>query len=376
VSEAESSARTQDRPDADFIRTFPCGGCGAKLSFAPGTRTLQCAFCGTANDIEVDDGRIEELPFDTFLKALEGHEEMVQVETVKCAKCGAEQTLGENLFASACTFCSSPIVSKGYAARRVKPRAIVPFQVDRARAQDEFRRWVKSLWLAPNDLKRYAQSDAGLTGLYLPYWTYDCNTATHYTGERGDDYYTDDRVETTDSQGRTSVSIQRRKHTRWTAASGSVGAFHDDVIVMASHSLPQTMHGAATAWNLKGLVAYQPEFVTGFRAEAYQVGLREGFPIAKEKIDATVYGLIRRDIGGDQQRVHQVSTQYSNVTFKHVLLPVWISAYRYRDKVFRFLVNGQTGEVSGESPMSWAKVTMITIAIVVIVFILLVLFSN
>jgi len=110
VSEADSDARTQDRPDADFIRTFPCGGCGAKLSFAPGTSTLQCAFCGTTNDIEVDDGRIEELPFDTYLKALEGHEEMVQVETVKCAKCGAEQTLGENLFASACTFCSSPIV--------------------------------------------------------------------------------------------------------------------------------------------------------------------------------------------------------------------------------------------------------------------------
>jgi len=235
---------------------------------------------------------------------------------------------------------------------------------------------VKSLWLAPNDLKRYAQSDAGLTGLYLPYWTYDCNTATRYTGERGDDYYTDETVESTDSQGRTSVSTQRRKHTNWTAVSGSVGAFHDDVIVMASHSLPQTMHGAATAWNLKGLVAYQPEFVTGFRAEAYQVGLREGFPIAKETIDATVYNLIRRDIGGNQQRVHQVSTQYSNVTFKHVLLPVWISAYRYRDKVFRFLVNGQTGEVSGESPTSWVKVTMITIAMVVIIFILLVLFSN
>ena len=376
MSEGDIAARTQDRPEADFIRTFPCGGCGAKLSFAPGTRTLKCEFCGTANEIEADDARIEELPFDTYLKSLEGREEMVQAETVKCAKCGAEQTLGENLFASACTFCSSPIVSKGYASRRIKPKAIVPFQVDHRRAQDEFRRWVKSLWLAPSDLKRYAQSDAGMTGLYLPYWTYDCNTATHYTGERGEDYYTDEAVETTDSQGRTSTSTQRRKHTRWSPASGHVESFHDDVIVMASHSLPQTMHGAATAWNLKGLVPYQPEFVSGFRAEAYQVGLSEGFPIAKEDIDATVYGLIRRDIGGDQRRVHQVSTQYSNVTFKHVLLPVWISAYRYRDKVFRFLVNGQTGEVSGDSPTSWVKVTMLAIAVVVAIFILLVIFSH
>jgi LSD1 subclass zinc finger protein len=376
VSEAASAARTEERPEADFIRTFPCGGCGAKLSFAPGTRTLKCEFCATANEIEADDGRIEELDFNTYLKALEGREEMMQAETVKCTKCGAEQTLGDNLFASACTFCSAPIVSKGYASRRVKPKAIVPFQVDRGKAQDEFRRWVKGLWLAPNDLKRYAQSDAGVSGVYLPYWTYDCRTASRYTGERGDDYYVDEEVSSTDSQGRSTTTTQRRKHTRWSPASGSVEAFHDDVIVMASKSLPPTLRGAAMAWNLKGLVPFQGEFVSGFKAEAYQLGLREGFPVAKEEIDARVHGLIRRDIGGDQQRVLQVSTQYSNVTFKHVLLPVWISAYRYRDKVFRFVVNGQTGEVCGESPMSWAKVTLLVIATVVFFLILLVIFGN
>jgi hypothetical protein len=112
-------------------------------------------------------------------------------------------------------------------------------------------------------------------------------------------------------------------------------------------------------------VPYQPEFVSGYRAEAYQVGLRESFPLAKQAIDATVYNLIREDIGGDQQRVHQVSTSYREVTFKHVLLPVWVSAYRFRDKTFRFLVNGQTGEVAGESPLSWFKVTWLVVAVIV-----------
>ncbi|APV52219.1 hypothetical protein BWI17_00910 [Betaproteobacteria bacterium GR16-43] len=359
------------------MRTFPCSGCGAKLSFSPGTRNLKCEYCGAANEIEADDdGRIEELNFDTYLKALEGREEMVQAETVKCGKCGAEQTLEGSLFAAACTFCSSPIVSKGYASRRIKPRSIIPFQVGHAKAKDEFRRWVRSLWLAPGDLKRYAQSDAAMTGLYLPYWTYDCATASAYTGQRGDDYYTDDDVSVTDAQGRTTTESRRTKHTRWTPVSGNVEAFHDDVVVMASNSLPRTLHGAAMDWNLKGLVPYKPEFVSGFRAEAYQVGLREGFPIARETIDATVHSLIRRDIGGDQQRVQQVNTQYSKVTFKHVLLPVWISAYRYRDKAFRFLINGQTGEVSGESPLSWAKVTLLTIGIVVLLIILLAVFSH
>lgn len=377
ASSASAAAPAAAEPGhAGFVRTFPCQGCGAKLSFAPGTTRLRCDYCGAENAFEADDGRVEELDFESYLASLEGREEKMAAEVVKCDKCGAQQSLPDNLFASACTFCASPIVSKGYASRLVKPRSIVPFQVDRRRAQDEFRRWVRGLWLAPGNLKRLAQSDAGLAGLYLPYWTYDCRTSSDYVGERGDDYYVDEAVSVTDANGRTTTENRRRKQTKWTPASGHVERFHDDVVVMASKSISGAMRGAAMAWNLKGLVPYQPEYVSGFRAEAYQIGLRDGFPIAKQDIDARVHDLVRRDIGGDAQRVHQVATQYSDIKFKHVLLPVWISAYRYHDKVYRFLVNGQTGEVSGESPVSWAKVTLLTLAFVVLLVILLAIFSN
>ena len=359
-----------------FIRTFPCTGCGAKLSFAPGTRNLKCEFCGTANAIAENDARIEELDFETYLKALEGRQETVEEEHVKCDKCGAEQNLPSSLFASRCTFCGAGIVSKSYANRRIKPKSIVPFQVDRRRAQEQFRGWVRKLWLAPNDLKRYAQSDAGLTGIYIPFWTYDCRTASDYQGERGDDYYVDESYETTTSRGDTVVSTRRRRETRWSPASGHVDRFHDDVLVMASQTLPGDILGATARWNLTGLVPYQPEFVSGFQAEAYQIGLRDGFPIARRTIDAQVAELVRRDIGGDQQRIHDVATKYSDIKFKHVLLPVWISAYRYRDKVYRFLINGQTGEVCGESPKSWWKIALLTALTLVVLFVLLVLFSN
>ena len=109
-------------------------------------------------------------------------------------------------------------------------------------------------------------------------------------------------------------------------------------------------------WNLKGLVPYQPEYVSGYRGEAYEVSLREGYPAAKEKIDADVHSLVRARIGGNRQRIHRLDTRYEELRFKHVLLPVYVSAYRFRDKAYRFLVNGQTGEVAGESPISWFKV--------------------
>ena len=360
------------RHDRAFVKTFPCTGCGAKLSFSPGTKELRCEYCATANPIPEDGENVEELDFDTYLQALEGKMEVEEVEEVRCEKCGAEQSMAGHLFAGHCTFCGAAIVSKGYASRRIKPKSLVPFQVTRDRAAEAFRRWVRGLWLAPGDLKRYAQKDAGLAGVYLPYWTYDCRTASDYAGERGDDYWTTETYTTQDAQGKSVTQTRQVKHTRWTPAAGHVERFHDDVLVMASKSLPPRITGSVMRFDLKGLVPYQPQFVSGFQAEAYQVTLREGFPIAKRSIDEAVRALIRHDIGGDQQRIHSVSTRYSGVKFKHVLLPVWISAYRYRDKAYRFLINGQTGEVSGESPKSWWKIAAIALGVLVLLILVLV----
>jgi LSD1 subclass zinc finger protein len=326
--------------EGQFIKTFPCSGCGAKLSFAPGTTSLRCEFCGAANAIAADDARVEELDFATFLKELEGRQETIEEELVRCGKCGAEQHLDAALFASKCTFCGTPIVSKSYASRHIKPRSMVPFQLDRAHAQEAFRKWVRRRWLAPNDLKRYAQSDATLTGVYLPFWTYDCRTVSDYRGQRGE---------------------RRDKSTSWSAVTGRIEHFHDDVTVLASRSLPPSLTHAVSRWDTKALVPYQPEFVSGFQAEAYQIGLKDSYPLARAMIDERIRQLIRRDIGGDDQRIDDVATRYGDTTFKHVLMPAWISAYRYRDKVYRFLVNGQTGETQGESPLSWVKVTLLAI---------------
>lgn len=374
VTPAQAGAPVDDH--SGFVRTFPCAGCGAKLTFAPGTHTLKCEHCGFANEIAENDARVEEQDFETYLKALEGKQETYEEEHVRCDKCGAEQNLAANLFASVCSFCGANIVSKSYAHRRIQPKAMIPFGIDRQAALDDFRKWVKGLWLAPGELKRYAESDAGVTGTYIPFWTYDCRTSTDYTGERGDDYYTNETRTVRNSAGENVTETVRVKHTNWTPASGHVDCFHDDVLVLASNTLPRELRGAMAQWDLKKLVPYQPEYISGYRAEAYQVGLREGYPIAKEQIDATIYGLVRRDIGGDQQRVESLSTRYSEIKFKHVLLPVWVSAYRFRNKTYRFLVNGQTGEVAGESPLSWQRVTFLVITIIVVIVFALILSSG
>ncbi|MCA3043684.1 MAG: hypothetical protein ING51_11785, partial [Rhodocyclaceae bacterium] len=97
-----------------------------------------------------------------------------------------------------------------------------------------------------------------------------------------------------------------------------------------------------------------------------------GFAKGKEFIDAKVQSLVRQDIGGDHQRISSLNTQYSHLTFKHILLPMWVSAYLFGGKTYRFVVNGQTGEVEGESPKSGWKIFFLVSAILFVVFLLLV----
>jgi predicted RNA-binding Zn-ribbon protein involved in translation (DUF1610 family) len=336
--------------EQQFIRTFPCTACGAKLSFAPGTHELKCGHCGTENTIAGADGAVEELDYEAQLRALEGSAETIEEEQVRCGSCGASQTLASGTFASHCAFCGAAITAQGYANRRIKPQSMVPFQLDASRAQEAFRGWIRRRWLAPLDLARYAQTDVALSGVYLPFWLYDCRTSSDYVGARG---------------------TRHDKTTSWERVSGHIDHFHDDVAVLASVTLAEPLRDSVWRWDTRALVAYRPEYVSGFRAEAYQIGLKDGFTEARRMIDDRIRNLIRREIGGDEQRIETVRTQYSEVGFKHALMPVWISAYRYRDRPFRFLVNGQTGEVVGESPVAWWKVALLVMAALVLLYFIL-----
>lgn len=347
------------------VRAFPCASCNAKLTFKPGTRTLKCEFCGAQNDIPNDPSVVEELDLETWLRQVADEHARHEAVHVKCGSCGAEQDLARDTFAGRCRFCATPIVSEGYAQRLVKPRSLIPFQVAQPQAQAAFRQWINGLWLAPSALKQYARGDGGIQGVYVPYWTFDCSTETDYTGERG----TDHTRSYTDSNGQHRTETE----TTWTRVSGHVSNLFDDVLVSGSPTLQRLSFFGADrffTWDTKALVPYAEEFVAGFSAEAYQVNLEQGFAAGKEIIDGRIVASIKRDIGGDHQRVGSVHTEYSDLTFKHVLVPVWISAYRYRDKVYRFMINGQNGAVQGESPKSWVKITLLVLGGIVLLYLL------
>jgi DNA-directed RNA polymerase subunit RPC12/RpoP len=356
-------------------KEFPCRQCGGTLDYRPGTSRLKCPHCGFENSIPQSEGEVRELDYRAFLAELAGREETHETLVVKCSSCGAETTLPPNTTAAACAFCGSNLVATARSHAAIKPKAILPFKVTREEALRGFERWVRGLWFAPGELFRYAQTEGRFTGLYVPYWTYDSETTTFYRGQRGDDYWVTQAYSEMEN-GRMVTRTRQVRQTLWTPVQGTVWNSFDDVLVLATRSLPRSYTDRLEPWDLKDLVDYRDEYLSGFRSQSYQVSLEEGFAIARQIMEGTIRQSAQADIGGDHQQVLSMKTQYDTVTFKHVLLPVWTSAYRYRERVYRFLVNGRTGEVQGERPWSAMKIAILVVVLLALIATIAVLISQ
>jgi LSD1 subclass zinc finger protein len=353
-----------------------CKGCSGRLQFTPGTNHLKCPYCGMENEIEVSPKIFEELDFEKFINEFEKQSVVHEVATIKCQGCGAQTTFNPNTVSDSCPCCGSPLVVKnGSVNHSIKPEAILPFAIDQNKAFGEFRSWINKLWFAPGKLKRYASQLEKLTGLYIPYWTYDSRTSTDYQGERGQDYQTTESY-TANENGKLVTKTRSVTHTRWSSVSGHVDNVFDDILVVASNSLAKDYVEKLEPWELENMVAFDERYLSGFKTESYQIDLKEGFDDAKIKMNEVISSTVRKDIGGDRQRIHSLNTIYNNITFKHILLPIWISAYLYKGKVYRFLINGRTGEVQGERPYSWIKISLTALLLAAIILSVIIIFKK
>jgi hypothetical protein len=251
----------------------------------------------------------------------------------------------------------------------VPPESLLPFSVDLRTAREKFTAWLHGLWFAPSELKRVANLGQ-LTGVYLPFWTYDSMTYTFYEGQRGDDYQDTETYTETRPDGTTQLQTRTVTRTSWTSVSGEVDHFFDDVLVCATRSLPLDLVDDLGSWRLDKLEPFNPSYLSGFKTERYAVGLKDGFQAAKEIMAPKIDSLICQDIGGDHQQIDSKRTRYSAITFKHLLLPVWVAVYRYHEQTFQVLVNGRTGKVTGYRPYSWWKIAVLVLSILFLIGIL------
>jgi ribosomal protein S27E len=358
--------------DSQKVQRFACPGCAGAMQFDPDSGKIKCPYCGQL----LDPPPGSEIVSHDYLAALKGVNNHApisqQAMEVQCAGCGSTVAFQPPDVAGNCSFCGAPIVAQPKAADPlIAPDAVLPARVSKPKAQSQVQQWLQTRWFAPNALKRLAHQE-GVNPMYLPFWAYDCHTESDYRGERGDYYYTTETYR--DSDGRTQT--RQVRNTSWSSASGHVAENFQNVLVPATRAVPEQELNKLAPWGLERLHAYDPVFLAGFKAQRYQFELPQCFEKAKGMMDPTIRSDIRRDIGGDEQRISFVETRYSSIMFRHLLLPIWIGAYRFNNKVYQVVVNASTGEVQGERPYSAVKIFFAALAALIVILFVLYLWAQ
>ncbi|MBA3315310.1 MAG: hypothetical protein H0T47_18735 [Planctomycetaceae bacterium] len=357
IGTTRDAGRTEDEGKG---RVFPCPQCGADLVFHIGQQAMKCPFCAYEEAIAfAADVEVKERDFGEMLRKLEerhddGADSYEGMKELRCGSCAGIVVFQGTLTSTRCPYCASPIqIDKAEQAKnRINVDGVLPFLVDHDKAARHLSEWVKARWFAPNDF--LAQGiRAEFNGVYLPYWTFDAMTFTRYTGQRGENYTV------TVGSGKNQRTETR---TRWYPASGAFQRFFDDVLVNATKGLKAELVQELEPWPLQKCDPYNQQMLAGFLARTYELALPQGFEQARARIKSALESDVRQRIGGDKQRISSMDVRHSAVTFKHLLLPVWMMAYRYHNEPFRVYINATTGEVQGERPYSWAKITLAVIA--------------
>ncbi|WP_124978950.1 DNA helicase PriA [Nonlabens xiamenensis] len=359
-------------PQLKSERKKSCINCGAELTYAPGTDLITCDYCGHKEVIESAGQPFQELELNQYLQQMGAQSHAMEITMLHCDNCGANQHIEENYKSLHCVYCTMPlIVEDAYKDEWILPGAVVPFSFDQAKAHQIFKKWVAGLWWAPNNLQRASLSAENTKGLYIPYWTFDAQLDADYRGERGEHYY----VTKTVGSGKNRRTVRERR-TRWYPAHGKVDGFVDDTLVGASQQNGGKIPVKIAHWNLKELKTFDTRFLAGYVTEKYTIPLKDGHLMAVDQARQIAASWARRDIGGDTQRVHHIDMRLSEETFKHILLPVYISSYKFNGKRYNFYVNGQTGTIHGSRPYSFWKIFLAILGVLIVLGILVYFYNS
>ncbi|MDE5978001.1 MAG: hypothetical protein K2G70_06010 [Turicibacter sp.] len=348
------------------IKIFTCENCGANMVFDIKSQALKCPYCNTEKEL-IAEGKVQEYDFSTIRPSSEKASWSHDVEIMSCKNCGAEIVIDSHTTALHCSYCGSSNILKTKQSAGIKPEAILPFKIEKQQAMEELSKWMKYRWLAPNNLKNLYQSDK-LQGIYIPYWTYDAMTSSRYRAYGGRYHY-----EMREINGKK----ERIQKVHWHPVSGHLHHFFDDVLINASHHYTDTLMNKVEPFNTDRLIPYRSEYLSGYMAEHYSLGVQEGFSMAKHKMEHTLEETARFEILQHYDTVRDIRLQtcYDQMTFKHVLLPIWTANYQYNGKDYRYIINGETGRIHGTYPYSWVKITLLTLLGMILIYFIFIYFN-
>lgn len=332
------------------------------MEFDIASQGLKCPNCGNMQKIKNNARNIKEHTF-TRRKAETLSVKEKTSHTMECKGCGAQVEIAADCTATECPYCGSKYVLADKQIESIVPDGVLTFQVDKHKAGEIFTKWINKRYLAPGSLKNLYEKDK-LQGVYVPYWTFDADTVCDYHAEGGKHR----KVKEKDSNG----NEVTKTVTDWYPVHGRVKKFFDDILVKASKNMKGSLLKGIEPYDTKKLVSYQPTYLSGYGSECYTVSLEDAHKDARRTMENELRSLSRSDIlkKYDEVRNLSVDIDYDDETYKHILLPVYATAYNYKGKTYSVLINGQNGKISGAYPKSVAKIAIIVAVIATIIGIL------
>lgn len=354
----EIDVTTLDLEQTEEVTDKKCPRCSATVEYDPATRGMLCKFCGYRKTLPTPESgqSVSEIDF-SQAETTESFNWGAEKKVVICKNCGGEEIYDALQTAAVCSFCGSTSVMPAADEKSIAPGGVCPFIVPVDKAGGLFSKWLGGKIFTPKKAKLQARPES-FKGIYLPYWTFDAMTSSAFSGRAGYDKMV--------KRGDQTVLV-----TDWKPVSGVYQEFFNDYTVVGTDKSENSLVGRAEPFDFSQLVPYRPELLAGFGAERYSIGLKDAWMKAQEGIRGILYGKISQYIcsvwRANRSDSVAFSTQFSRITFKYILLPVWLSSFTYKGKLYQFVVNGQTGRVGGKAPVSALRVI---IAIIIVLAIL------
>jgi predicted RNA-binding Zn-ribbon protein involved in translation (DUF1610 family) len=338
--------------DAEFAAPAGklCAACGTPVE----PLDKFCPACGTANP--------------DFLPRAD----RPQSKYLKCQQCGAEVATDPNQRSYVCPFCDSTYVMEFSPEQtgRQPPEFVIGFAITPEQAQESFRQWLQgSSWFRPGDLAVASVADK-LKGIYLPFWSFTMLAQSRWQAQIGEHWYRTETYTTTDAKGNVHTHTRQVQETEWWPLAGRHHHYYSGYLVSGSGGLSQDQSLRIQPFNLPALKRYEPFFLAGWLAEEYSVARDEALQICQAEFQRREEHNIASFLPGDTHRGLATSTEFSQVSSDLCLLPIYILSYRYRDHIYRFLLNGQTGKMAGDKPLSIQRIAIAIIALVLIVLVI------
>jgi DNA-directed RNA polymerase subunit RPC12/RpoP len=360
--------------DAAAPRGKPCAACGTPIE----PLDKFCPACGTTNpDFRAPAGVAPAASTKDIVEAAIV-EDRPEQKHFKCETCGAEVATDPNQRSYVCPFCDSTYVVELPAKEtgRQPPEFVIGFTITPEEAAAKFRQWLaENDWYRPGDLKTAAIVDK-MKGIYLPFWSFSMRADSAWQASIGEHWYRTETYTTTDAKGNTTTHTRQVQETEWYPLAGRHHHYYSGYLVSGSKGLPQAQALRVQPYQLPALKRYAPWYLAGWFAEEYSVDRDAALALSQQEFYRREQQNVAAFLPGDTHRSLNVSTNFSQVNSDLCLLPIYIASYKYQDKLYRVLLNGQTGRMAGDKPVSWQRITILVsviVAILLVVFLIIML---